>query len=72
MLLGRDDMDCATVRQGLETALFQMEEALSLLDACNAPADIGAHLDTALCRLRDHLQVLPAEDPGQELRRGQH
>lgn len=32
-----------------------MQSALDMLDRANAPADIGAHLDTAICRLRDHL-----------------
>jgi hypothetical protein len=32
-----------------------MEAALQLLDDSNAPAQIGAHLDLALCQLREHL-----------------
>jgi hypothetical protein len=32
-----------------------METALRMLDAGGYPADIGAHLDMALCRLREHL-----------------
>ena len=33
-------------------ALKLMEEALELLDRCDGAADIGAHLDLAICRLR--------------------
>lgn len=32
-----------------------MEAALEMLDTGNYPAEIGAHLDLALCRLREHL-----------------
>ena len=65
-------MDRATVREGLQSALFQMERTLGLLDSCGAPADIGAHLDTALCKLRDHLQSLPPDTGDSQLRSGQH
>ena len=37
----------------LGRALLQMESALHLLDEAGAPADIGAHLDLALSRLRE-------------------
>ena len=33
-------------------ALRLMEAALGILDEHGAPADIGAHLDLAICRLR--------------------
>lgn len=33
-------------------ALLHMEEALRILDEAVAPSDIGAHLDLAMCRLR--------------------
>ena len=35
----------------LTLALQLMQQALSLLDAVQAPADIGAHLDLAIVRL---------------------
>lgn len=34
-----------------EAALNLMERALQILDSCDAPADIGAHLDLAIERL---------------------
>lgn len=36
-------------------ALANMSEALLLLDASGCPADIGAHLDLSIQRLRQHL-----------------
>ena len=36
-------------------ALELMEQALHQLDEGGAPADIGAHLDLAIVRLREHL-----------------
>lgn len=33
-----------------------MTSALALLDEADAPADIGAHLDLAVCRLKRYLQ----------------
>lgn len=41
----------------LRKAAMHMESALQLLDDTDVSADIGAHIDLALCRLRD---VLPA------------
>jgi hypothetical protein len=41
----------------LEKSYRLMEEALGLLDEAGAPADIGAHLDAALCRLSDTLSL---------------
>jgi hypothetical protein len=41
--------------EGLQKALLYMEVALELLDKADAPTDIGAHLDLALCRLRETL-----------------
>ena len=38
-------------REGTE-ALGLMEQALELLDHCDAH-EVGAHLDLAICRLRD-------------------
>lgn len=39
--------------EAFEKALSYMEVALELLDEADAPADIGAHLDLALSRLRE-------------------
>lgn len=39
--------------EGLEKALSYMEVALEALDEAGAPADISAHLDLAICRLRE-------------------
>jgi hypothetical protein len=55
----------ATLRTGedrLLTALKHMECALELLDQAEASADIGAHLDLAICRLREALS--PEETAG--------
>ena len=30
-----------------------LQDALARLDATDAPADIGAHIDLAICRLQD-------------------
>lgn len=45
----------------LAKALSQMESALKLLDQTDAPHDIGAHLDMAICRLRDRLPPHPGQ-----------
>lgn len=39
------------------SALSLMEEALGLLDRCDAAPEIGAHLDLAICRLREILGI---------------
>lgn len=39
----------------LHEALNCMQSALQLLDDAEAPADVGAHLDLAVCRLTEHL-----------------
>ena len=39
----------------LGRALALMIDALRLLDQAEAPADIGAHLDLAICRLSEAL-----------------
>ena len=41
-------------REGL-AALARMEEALQLLDSIELPIETAAHLDLAICRLRDIL-----------------
>jgi hypothetical protein len=45
----------ASRQHKLLSALSSMEEALRLLDEADCSADIGAHLDLAICRLRDML-----------------
>lgn len=48
------DMTKLAARQKmLRNALTLMEDALELLDDADCAADIGAHLDLAICRLRD-------------------
>lgn len=37
----------------LRTAMANMQVALQMLDDGAAPADIGAHLDLAICRLAE-------------------
>lgn len=39
-------------REGI-AALDHMEQALQLIDRCDDATDVGAHLDLAICRLRD-------------------
>jgi hypothetical protein len=39
-------------REGV-AALDHMEQALDLIDRCSGASDVGAHLDLAICRLRD-------------------
>ena len=41
--------------EALRQALALMESALGLLDGAAAPAEIGAHLDLAICQLRNRL-----------------
>jgi len=47
-------------QQKLQDALNHMEVALQLLDEADCSPDVGAHLDLALCRLKD---VLPQPGP---------
>jgi len=42
-------------REGV-AALAHMDDALGLLDRCDDAADVGAHLDLAICRLRALLE----------------
>lgn len=46
------DVSEALQRDGL-AALARMQEALELIDRCEGTSEIGAHLDLAICRLRD-------------------
>ena len=45
-------------REGVE-ALRHMEEALRLIDSAELPVEVGAHLDLAICRLRDLVDGKP-------------
>ena len=45
----------STEGEKLQKALFCMQSVLQLLDETNAPADIGAHVDMAKCRLTEYL-----------------
>ena len=42
--------------ESLNEALANMKAALVSLDEAKAPAEIGAHLDLAICRLEDFLE----------------
>lgn len=44
-------------------ALVRMEDALELLDRCDEAADVGAHLDLAICRLREVLAQMGVTAP---------
>lgn len=52
--MGKDVSDILQ-REGAE-ALAHMEAALELLDRCEGTLEIGAHLDLAICRLRDLIE----------------
>ena len=39
------------------SALALLEKALQILDGIDAPANIGAHVELAICQLRDALQA---------------
>ena len=65
-------MERAAAREGLFSALRQLEQALSVLDTCGAPADIGAHLDLGICLLREHLKSIPTAPDERQLSSGQH
>lgn len=45
----------------LHKALKDMESALRLLDSVDAPADIGALLDLAICRVRELTSVVTSK-----------
>ena len=53
----------SSTEEKLEKALICMESALQLLDDADAPADIGAHLDMSMCRLKDVLSELAPDLP---------
>lgn len=46
----------------MSEALNLMMSALKTLDECDSPGVVGAHLDLAIARLREHLGILePSE-----------
>ena len=60
----RETVSCPEeVQPPLRQALDLMKAALVLLDEGQAPPDIGAHLDLAICRLSETLER-PWPDPG--------
>lgn len=44
-----------TTERDADQALELLEEALSILDELDIPADVGANVDLAICQLRDRL-----------------
>jgi hypothetical protein len=48
-------LDGIAMLDACAVALTKMKEALEALDSADAPAEIGAHLDLAVCRLEDFL-----------------
>ena len=48
----------------LSEALAAMQSALALLDKAGAPAQIGAHLDLAICQLQDCIESATDACPG--------
>jgi hypothetical protein len=48
--------------EGVE-ALAYMEKALELLDTFDLDVEVGAHLDLAICRLRDAIQSRATTKP---------
>jgi hypothetical protein len=50
---------CSGMQDGIgaRKALDLLTGALTLIDAVGAPADIGAHLDLAMHRLRDWIET---------------
>lgn len=50
-----------TDSERLQKALMHMQCALQLLDDAGASADVGAHLDLAICRLSEDSRVSTAQ-----------
>jgi hypothetical protein len=48
----------------LSQALSLMENALQLIDEAKADPQLGAHLDLAICRLKDQLEPVRAVNSG--------
>lgn len=55
-----------TNQEKLEKALMCMQSALQMLDDADAPAEIGALLDLAICTVQDRLSDSRAVDPPDE------
>ena len=45
------------MREPWNEALHLMETALTMLDGSDAPAEVGARLDMAICSLKDAIQA---------------
>jgi hypothetical protein len=45
--------------QAVIDALAHLEAALALLDGADAPAHLGAHVDLAICQLREAFDIGP-------------
>lgn len=59
-------MSQSTSRSGrpdARSALDHLEKALSILDAIDAPGNIGAHVDLAICELCEFLEVTRKSSP---------
>ena len=50
------DVACGLPENDARTALVLMEEALAVLDRLDMQIEVAAHLDLAICRLREALQ----------------
>jgi hypothetical protein len=60
------DAGTGKLEQDIRAALSLMEQALAVLDRCDDGLDAGAHLDLAICRLRDVLEIDAAEAPDRD------
>lgn len=49
------ELGTGTLEEEGAAALKLMEDALELLDRCDGAFDVGAHLDLAICRLRESI-----------------
>lgn len=58
---GKDDARVGRTQQWA-AALERMSEALKLLDESDAPADVGAHLDLAIERLKEEIATAEVAD----------
>jgi hypothetical protein len=56
------ESQAATLEHEGAAALALMEQALELLDRCDGAIDVGAHLDLAICRLREAINDAGAAD----------
>lgn len=58
------DSERKTKKPDAMNALALLEKALTMLDEAEVPADVGAHLDLAICRLRECLRLPPPTSEG--------